>query len=155
MTQVLIRKARVQDVKRIHALLMDSSNAGLLIPRSFSDLYGRLRDFSVAHDKESGSIVGCCALSIVWEDIAEIRSLSVAPEHHRRGVGHKLVDACLSEAVALGIYRVFTLTYQTRFFARLEFEEVNKDVLPQKIWADCIHCPKFPDCDEIAMILDL
>ena len=152
---VLIRKARVQDVKRIHGLLLDSSHTGLLIPRSLSDLYGRLRDFTVADAQDGGEILGCCALAIAWEDIAEIRSLAVAQEHHRRGVGQKLVETCLSEAVALGIYKVFTLTYQTRFFARLGFVEVTKDVLPQKVWSDCIHCPKFPDCDETAMVLDL
>lgn len=150
-----IRNARVQDVKSIHRLLMDCSRDGLLLPRPLNQLYCHLRDFYVIDPDDGSDIIGCCALSIFWEDLAEIRSLVVAPEARKGGWGRKLVDACVSEAVTLGIYKVFTLTYQMPFFAKLGFEEVSKDVLPQKIWADCINCPKFPECDEIAMLITL
>ncbi|THB62972.1 MAG: N-acetyltransferase [Desulfovibrio sp.] len=153
MADIPIRKAQVRDVKTIHGLLLECSHTGLLLPRPFSDLYSHLRDFTVAVENER--TIGCCALAICWDDVAEVRSLAVVEEHHRQGVGLKLVEACLSEAVALGIYRVFTLTYQTRFFSRLGFKEVSKDLLPQKVWADCVNCPKFPDCDEIAMLIEL
>jgi len=150
-----LRKSRIQDVKAIHALLMDSAKGELLLPRSFNQLYSHLRDFYVLSTREGGEVKGCCALSICWEGLAEIRSLVVHPDLQRQGWGRKLVEACLSEAVTLGVFKVFTLTYQREFFAKIGFEEVSKEKLPQKVWADCIHCPKFPECDEIAMIMEM
>ena len=126
------------------------------MPRSFNELYSHLRDFFVLAPLEGkGEIMGCCALSINWADLGEIRSLAVDEELQKKKWGKRLVEACLSEAVTLGIFRIFTLTYQKDFFERQGFTEVNKDVLPQKVWSDCIKCPKFPDCDEIAMLIDL
>lgn len=151
---IYVRKARIQDVRTIHALLMDCSKQGLLLPRSYNQLYSHLRDFFVLAQTK-GPILGCCALSIAWEDLAEVRSLAVAQECRGQGWGRRLVEACLSDAITLGIYRVFTLTYQAVFFERLGFQIVSKDNLPQKVWADCLHCPKFPDCDETAMAIDM
>lgn len=155
MAEHYIRKARVQDVKAIHALLMDCASEGMLLPRSLSELYKHLRDFYVVVPANGGEAVACCALSIIWDNVAEIRSLAVNPDVKKRKWGSKLVETCLSEAVTLGIYRVFTLTYVPEFFRRFGFTESGKEILPQKVWADCLNCPKFPDCDEIAMILDL
>jgi amino-acid N-acetyltransferase len=154
-SQVYVRKARIGDVRAIHGLLMDCSRQGLLLPRSFSQLYSHLRDFFVLSPDKDGAVQGCCALSIAWEDLAEVRSLAIAPGLRGQGWGRRMVDACLSDAVTLGIFRVFTLTYQTLFFERLGFKVVNKESLPQKVWADCLHCPKFPDCDEIAMSIEM
>lgn len=150
-----IRKARMQDVKAIHKLLMECSGQGLLLPRPLNQLYGHLREFFVIDPDDGASIVGCCALAIAWDGLAEVRSLAVDESARKMGFGRKLVDACLSEAVTLGIYKVFTLTYQDSFFRKMGFVEVSKDVLPQKVWADCINCPKFPECDEIAMQIEL
>lgn len=144
----------VRDMKEVHGLLLGAADAGQLLPRSLSDLYSHTRDFVIARDS-SGAIAGCCALSIVWEDLAEIRSLLVRDTLRRKGCGRALTEACLDAAKAMGIRRVFTLTYRTDFFSAMGFVEVGKDVLPQKIWADCIHCPKFPDCDEVAMRRDV
>ncbi|MFZ5428445.1 MAG: N-acetyltransferase [Thermodesulfobacteriota bacterium] len=155
MSEYYLRKARIQDVKTIHALLMECAKGELLLPRSFNQLYAHLRDFYVLAAKEGKEIKGCCALSICWEGLAEIRSLVVHRDLQKQGWGRKLVEACLSEAVTLGVYKVFTLTYQSAFFAKLGFEEVSKEKLPQKVWADCIHCPKFPECDEIAMVMEM
>ncbi len=155
MSGYYIRKARVDDVKAIHGLLTYFGNQGVLLPRSYNELYSRLRELFVVSPLEPGEIKGCCALSIVWEDWAEIRSLAMAPEMHGQGWGKRLVEACLSEALTLGIFRIFTLTTTPPFFSKVGFKEVDKNILPQKIWTDCIHCPKFPDCDEIAMIMDL
>ena len=149
-----LHRALVGDIKGIHALLLAASGSGQLLPRSLSDLYNHVRDFFVLHSPE-GAVVGCCALAVVWEDLAEIRSLFLREDLRSRGYGRVLVDACLEDARELGIRRVFTLTYNTEFFSKMGFAEVGKDVLPQKIWADCIHCPKFPDCDEIAMQRDI
>ncbi len=149
----VLRKASLADIKAIHALLLGASSEGLLLPRSLSQLYGHCRDFVVLD--AGGTIRGCCALSLVWEDLVEIRSLLVDASLRGQGFGRLLVETCLQEARELGSNRAFTLTYQTGFFVELGFVEVGKDVLPKKIWADCIHCPKFPDCDEIAMQRDL
>jgi amino-acid N-acetyltransferase len=155
MDELYIRKATVQDVKTIHGMLMQLSKQGYLLPRSYTELYSHLRDFFVLAPVEKGPILGCCALSITWENLAEIRSLGVAEELRGRGWGKRLVEACLSEAVTLGFFRIFTLTYKTAFFEKVGFVEVSKDVLPQKVWSECIKCPKFPECDEIAMLLEL
>lgn len=155
MSKLFIRKAAIQDVKQIHALLMQCARQEFLLPRSFNQLYSHVRDFFVLADADRPGILGCCALSICWEDIAEIRSLAVDEEHQKHGWGGKLVEACLSDAVTLGIYKVFTLTYRSHFFERLGFVPVEKERLPQKVWADCINCPKFPECDENALIMEM
>ncbi len=155
MSMYYIRKARVDDVKVIHGLLTLFGNKGLLLPRSYNELYSRLRELFVVSPLDSGEIKGCCALSIVWEDWAEIRSLAIDPDMHGKGWGKRLVEACLSEALTLGIFRIFTLTTTPAFFSKVGFKDVDKNILPQKIWVDCIHCPKFPDCDEVAMLMEL
>ena len=149
--EYILDKALVKDIKGIHGLLMGGAQNGLLLPRPLSDLYNHTRDFFVLRQPD-GQVVGCCALSIIWEDLAEIRSLFVHENLRNKGCGRMLAEACMEEAKSIGMQKIFTLTYETAFFARLNFVEVGKDVLPQKIWADCIHCPKFPDCDEVAML---
>jgi len=151
----MIRKARMDDVRTIHGLLINrQEHDGLVLPRSFSQLYSHLRDFFVVVEDEK--VVGCCALNIIWDDLAEIRSLVVLPEYRGRKFGRKLLEAALSEAVTLGIYTVYTLTEQAGFFAHLGFEETAMDGLNQKVWADCLNCPRFPDlCNEVAMVLHL
>jgi amino-acid N-acetyltransferase len=152
----MIRKARISDVKAIHGLLMHrEEHEGLVLPRSFSQLYSHLRDFFVVVNDDD-AVIGCCALNIIWENLAEIRSLVVAPEYRGNKLGRKLVEVCLSEAVTLGIYKVYTLTEQTGFFAHLGFETEDMDQLNQKVFADCLNCPRFPDhCNEVAMIMNL
>lgn len=144
----------VKDMKDVHGLLLRAADSGQLLPRSLSDLYSHTRDFVVLRNAD-GVLLGCCALSIIWEDLAEVRSLFVHESLRGRGYGRLLAENCLQSAREMGLKRVFTLTYKTEFFGKLGFVEVGKDVLPQKIWADCIHCPKFPDCDEIAMQRDV
>lgn len=152
----MIRKARIEDVKAIHGLLMHrEEHEGLVLPRSFSQLYSHLRDFFVIID-DNDKVIGCCALNIIWENLAEIRSLVVEPEHRGKKLGRKLVEACLSEAVTLGIYKVYTLTEQAGFFSHLGFVEEEMDNLNQKVFADCLNCPRFPDhCNEVAMVITL
>ena len=150
-----LRKAHTGDVKAIHALLMQGAAKGLLLPRSLNQIYTCLRDFHVVDRGGDDPIVGCSALATTWESMAEVRSLFVTEELRGQKLGRKLVEACLDEALTFGVTKVFTLTYQTEFFSRLGFTELPKESLPQKIWTDCIHCPKFPNCDEIAMIRDI
>ncbi len=150
----MIRKARISDVKCIHSLLTHFADKGLLLPRSLSELYDHLRDYAV-YEHEDGTVRGVVALHISWEDLAEIRSLAVEEEFQKEGIGSKLVEFCISEAITLGIYKIFTLTYQPAFFEKQGFKLVDKGILPHKIWADCVKCPKFPDCDESAMLMEL
>ena len=149
----MIRKAKLIDVKEIQRLINFFADRGEMLPCSLSELYERVRDFYVC--EEDGEIVGTCALHLSWEDLGEIRSLAVKESHGRRGIGTRLVEACLEEAKSLGVRRVFALTYKPDFFRRLDFQIIDKSKLPQKIWSDCVKCVKFPECDEIAMILDL
>ncbi len=148
----MIRKAKLGDVKEIQRLIKIYAGRGEILPRSLSDLYDNLRDFFVY--TRNRRIAGVCALHICWENLAEIRSLVVQEEARRKGIGVKLVKACLDEADALGLEKVFALTYQPAFFEKMGFRKVDKSVLPQKIWTDCLQCVKFPDCTEIAMIRD-
>jgi len=149
----MLRKAQISDVKGIQKLLMVFANRGEMLSRSLSELYESLRDFYVY--EEEGTLLGATALHIVWEDLAEVRSVAVAENMTRRGIGTKLVQACIDEARALGLKRLFCLTYRPDFFASLGFRLVDKSELPHKVWGDCIKCAKFPDCDENAMILDI
>jgi amino-acid N-acetyltransferase len=155
MNATRIRKAHIRDVVPIQKMLGRFAQQGKLLPRSLSELYTNIRDMFVGVDADSSQVVGCCSLHIVWEDLAEIRSLAVDEAWQGRGCGRQLVQACLEEAVELGIQRLFTLTYETAFFEHMGFRVVDKNVFPQKIWADCLHCPKFPECDEVALVYDV
>lgn len=152
----MLRKARIDDVKTIHRLINLSSGKGEMLPRSLMDIYNSLRDFFVYYDDDESNITGICAMNIIWENLAEIRSLYVDDAYRGRGVGRKLVEFCISEAITLELFRVFALTYQKEFFFKLGFKEVHRSTLPEKIWADCFRCPKYPDyCDEVAVIIEL
>jgi amino-acid N-acetyltransferase len=141
------------DVKQIYGLLQYFAEKDLLLGRSLSSLYDQLRDFKVVvNSDEDQQIVGACSLHICWDNLAEIRSLAVAEKYQGRGFGSELVKASLAEAETLGISRIFTLTYQPNFFKGFGFQNIDKTELPHKVWSDCIHCPKFPDCNEEALI---
>ena len=145
-----IRKAVVGDVGKIQKLVNHFASEGLMLALSLSEVYEHLRDFTVA-DKD-GDVVGACALHIVWEDLAEIRSLVVDPTCRESGIGRALVKSCLEEARGLQLQRAFALTYQEHFFHRLGFKTVEKEELPHKVWTDCLKCTKFPNCDETAVV---
>jgi amino-acid N-acetyltransferase len=149
----MIRKAKINDVKEMHQLIKLYSGRGNVLPRSLSDLYDHLRDFFVF--VQNREVMGVCALHICWEDLAEIRSLVVREEARNKGIGIKLIKACIEESEGLGVNRIFALTYEPGFFGKLGFTKVDKAVLPHKIWTDCLKCVKFPDCDEEAMVKEL
>ncbi|MCP4107209.1 MAG: N-acetyltransferase [Desulfobacteraceae bacterium] len=150
----MIRKATIKDVKIIHGLLKGYGDRGELLPRPLTKIYDHLRDFSVYVD-DNDNVLGCCALQFCWEDLAEIRSMAVHPEHTGKRIGTKLAQEVLSDAKLFNIKKVFTLTYRPGFFERFGFKEIDLAELPLKIWSDCILCVKFPDCDETAMIKEI
>ncbi|MHB8170797.1 MAG: N-acetyltransferase [Thermincolia bacterium] len=150
---MIYRKAKISDVEVIHGLINNYAEQGLMLARPRTMLYECLRDFTVAEDE--GRLVAAGALHILWEDLAEVRALAVASEYAGKGVGRGLVERFIEEARDLGIPRVFTLTYQSKFFEKCGFSMVNKDDLPHKVWKECINCPKFPNCDENALIMEL
>jgi amino-acid N-acetyltransferase len=152
----MLRKARIDDVKTIHRMINSSAGKGEMLPRALMDIYGSLRDFYVYYDEEKSTIAGICAMNIIWENLAEVRSLYVDENYRGKGTGKELVEACISEAITLGLFKVFTLTYKRELFEKLGFKEVDRATLPEKIWSDCFRCSKYPDyCDEIAMIMEL
>jgi amino-acid N-acetyltransferase len=149
----MIRRAVISDVKKIQELINYYAQQDLMLPRSLNDLYENMRNFIVY---EKGSrIYGCSALQVTWEDLAEIRSLAVKYSKRGTGIGKELLFASLDEARALGVKKVFALTYEPEFFKKFGFNEINKSELPHKIWSACINCVKFPDCDEVALMLEL
>ncbi len=152
----MLRKAQISDVKTIHRMINISSGKGEILPRSLMDIYSSLRDFFVYFDESREEVAGICAMNIIWENLAEIRSLYVEEDYRKQGIARKLVEACISEAITLGLFRIFTLTNRPEFFKRLGFMEVDRSILSEKIWSDCFRCSKYPDyCDEVAMIVEL
>ncbi|MFO7557477.1 MAG: N-acetyltransferase [Desulfobacterales bacterium] len=148
----MIRKATIKDIKSIHKILADYGRKGVMLPRPLSELYDHVRDFLIFENPETKKIIGCCALQFCWEDLAEIRSLAVLPDHTKKRIGSRLMETALEEARLFNIKNVFTLTYKPDFFKQFGFDVVDRATLPLKIWADCYMCVKFPDCDETAMM---
>ncbi len=150
MSTIRIRKARIPDCQQMQTLINAFAGKGIMLPRSLNDIYETLRDHFVA--EMDGKIIGVCGIHILWEDLAEIRSLAVKKSFQNRGVAKRLVNRCIKDARALGLKRIFVLTYVPEFFKKMGFKEIDKSGLPQKIWGDCLRCPKFPNCDETALI---
>lgn len=146
-------KATIKDVTQIHKLVNKYGSRGLMLPRPLSELYENMRDFYVV--REEDEVIGCGALHICWSDLLEIKAVAVAEERQRRGVGAAIVEACLKEARDLGAPVVFALTYEPGFFSRFGFSEIDLMQLPRKVWGECQRCPKYPDCDENAMVVKL
>lgn len=148
-----IRKATVNDAKAIYDLIKRFARKYDMLPRSLNEIYENIRDFFVCMDNDS--IVATAALHVLWEDLAEIRSVAVIKEYQGIGVGKKLARQCMKEAKKLGVSKVFALTYAPEFFIEMGFEEIDKNTLPQKIWGECLKCHKFPECDESAVMISI
>jgi amino-acid N-acetyltransferase len=146
------RKATMADIPAMHTLIQNYAKEGIMLRRPIMMLYESVRDFVVAVDEATGQVVGCGGLHILWSDLAEIRSLAVHPDFKGRGVGKGIVDYLVGEGEALGLGRIFALTYQQVFFEKCGFHVVQKESLPQKVWKECVYCDKFHNCDEIAVI---
>jgi len=149
----MIRKARLADVETVAQVINERAALGELLPRSQHHIYQTLRDFVVY--ERGGQILGTGAMHVLWRDLGEIRALAVAGPWQGQGIGTAIVQTLLQEATALGLEKAFAFTYKPRFFERLGFCLVDKESLPRKVWGECIHCVKFPICDEVAMVVDL
>lgn len=145
-----LRRATVKDIPEIQALINYYAGKDKMLPRSLNELYENIRDFWVK--EEEGVIIGCAALHVIWEDLAEVKSLAIKEGFTKHGIGKSLLDKCIGDARALGIKQVFALTYVPDYFKKFGFKEILKEKLPHKIWSECIRCPKFPGCSEIALL---
>jgi amino-acid N-acetyltransferase len=144
-----VEKAKIGDAPQIHKLANHFAQKGVMLPRALSEIYENIRDFFVV--REGDKVIACAALHVYWSDLAEVRGVAVAEEMQNQRLGAKLIEACVNEAKELGIPQAFCLTYRASFFERQGFKRVDKSELPRKIWSECYRCPKFPDCDEVAM----
>ena len=153
MTEIKYRKPNFDDIETIFTLINDYAAEGIMLAKSRSTLYETIRDMVVAVDEED-KVVGVGALHVTWNELAEVRSMAVNRDFTRHGIGAEIVKRLLDEGRAFGVKQFFTLTYKPGFFQTLGFRTITKEELPHKIWRECIDCPKFPNCDEIAMILD-
>jgi amino-acid N-acetyltransferase len=148
-----LRRARPRDVHGIGRLMAAYVAEGTLLPRPVSELFQSVHEFHVA--LAGGEVVACAALRLLWDDLGEVRTLAVRPDHHGNGLGAKLVARVVEDARALGLRRVIALTREVGFFERCGFATVERDALPRKVWADCIRCPRRHACDETAVALEL
>ncbi|HEX3014961.1 MAG TPA: N-acetyltransferase [Desulfobacteria bacterium] len=150
---MLFRKAVLADVEAMHRLINQCAGNGLMLPRARNMLYETIRDFTVV--ELNGELIAAGALHIIWRDLAEVRALAVDHRYLRQGIGRGIVNQLVGEARMLGSSQVFALTYQPGFFLKCGFSAVSKEMMPQKVWKECINCPKFPNCDENAVVLPL
>ena len=146
-------KARISDATQMHKLINSFADRDEMLARSLSEIYENIRDYFVVREGER--VIACAALHVSWSDLAEIKSLAVAEDSQEQGIGAQLVEACLREARELGIITAFCLTYKPGFFEKLGFSLLDKIELPHKVWGECYRCPKFPNCDEVALIYHL
>ncbi|MDP7530159.1 MAG: N-acetyltransferase [Candidatus Scalindua sp.] len=149
----MLRGAHINDAEQMNKLVNHFAQKDLMLARPLSELYENIRDYYVYI--ENGSVVGCAALHIFWKDLAEIKSIAVEEDYQKRGIGKQLIQKCLEEGKVLGINRLFVLTYIPEFFERMGFKRVDKELLPHKIWSECVKCYKFPDCDEVPLIIEI
>jgi len=149
-----VRPATMQDVDAIHDLISYYAERNRMLFRTLEDLYERIREFRVFVDPEE-KILGCAGLALLWRDLGEIRSMAVDPNYIGCGIGRKLVEDAIAEAKRLKLKNIFALTYEVGFFERLGFKIVDKELLPHKVWTDCIHCDMQDNCKEVPVLMKL
>jgi len=149
-----VRKAKLNDVPDIHRLISHYAEERIMLPRTLTDLYENVWGFTVVAEDE-GKLVGCGALKLYSQDVAEIRSLCVDETLKSKGIGRDIMDALLNEAEAFGLKTVFALTIAPVFFAKLGFHETPRERFPTKVWRDCLRCDRYTCCNEKAVTLEL
>ncbi|MDR2811835.1 MAG: N-acetyltransferase [Endomicrobium sp.] len=148
-----IRPAKVSDVKGIHVLVEHYANNKEMLHRSLNAIYENVQEFIVLENE--GKIIACGALHVSWEDLAEVKALAVSEEYKRQGIGRKMIETLQKNAKELGVKKVFTLTFKPEFFKKLGYTEIPKEMLPHKIWSECVNCYLFPECGEVSLLFPL
>lgn len=148
-----IQPAQLNDVPKVHQLISYFADQNEMLHRPLSELYENLRDYYVI--REGNEVIGCSALHVVWSDLAEIKAVAVREDHQSQGLGKQLIHHCMEEAKALGLSSVFVLVMKTTYYEQLGFQQVDVMTLPRKVWGECLRCPKFPHCNEVAMVYHL
>ena len=148
-----VEKAKISDAPQMHQLINYFADKDLMLARPLSEIYENIRDYFVVRQDER--VIACAALHVSWSDLAEIKSVAVDEDNQKQGIGDQLIRACLEEAKELGIATIFCLSYKPAFFEKFGFSQVDKMELPRKVWTECYRCPKFPNCDEVALIYHL
>jgi amino-acid N-acetyltransferase len=148
-----IEPARLADAEAIHELVTYWADRGDMLHRPVGEIYEAIRDFKVA--RIDGRVVGCGSLHIMGSDLAEVRSLAVRDDLQTKGIGAAIVAGCVKDAEEFGLERVFALTYRPGFFEKQGFRVANVMEFPQKVWNECVRCPFFTNCKEIAVVRDL
>lgn len=146
----MVRRAKIKDVPQLVKMVNQYATRGEMLPRPLSQVYNSIRDYVVIERNEQ--IVACGALHVVWDNIAEVRTVAVAPDQIGQGLGRKIVEYLIEDAYQLELPQIFTLTYKPAFFEKFGFTRVDKKQLPHKAWQDCLNCPKFPECDEVPLV---
>jgi len=166
-SRIVIQKAQIRDVEEILELVNGFASSNLMLPRGPQYLYENIRDFVIAIDSDTpvytltdtkeimNLMVACGSLHVLWEDIAEVRALAIHPDYQHLGLGSRIVEFMEEEARKIGIHRLFTFTMTEDFFGALGFHKINRKDLPPKVWGECSRCPKYFQCDEVGMVLDL
>ena len=149
----MIRKALMSDVFEMKELINSYASEGCMLPRSLDSLFTNIRDFVVM--EEDGHIIGCCGIHPDWEDLGEVVSFAVVRPYTRQGIGTRLLEECIEDAKAIGLGRLFVLTSSPDFFKKKGFEEIKREELPWKIWADCVNCSKYPDCNSVSLMKEI
>ncbi|NOU68059.1 N-acetyltransferase [Paenibacillus sp. LMG 31461] len=149
-TTVSVRKASVDDIDKLFEIIQGYAKQGIMLPRSREMLQDQIDTFVVA--EFDGLLIGCGSLTRLGPDLVEIRSLGMTPGYKGQGIGGKLVDFLVEEARSQGIIKVMALTYEVAFFQKNGFTLVPKEIFPEKVWRDCMHCKKQYCCDEIAVL---
>ena len=166
-SKIIIQKAQIRDVEEILEMINGFATSNLMLPRGPQYLYENIRDFVIAIDSNvpvytltdtkevMNLMVACGSLHVLWEDIAEVRALAIHPDYQHLGLGRGVVEFMEEEARKIGIHRLFTFTMTEDFFRALGFHKINRKDLPPKVWGECSRCPKYFQCDEVGMVLDL
>src|SRR5438552_15162033 len=149
-SEFLVRKAHMRDIRPLLSLINDYAADGIMLPRTEFEMSENIRDFTVVYSGDR--LVGCGALHFYTPTTAEVRSLAVDPRVKSHGFGRILMDALEAEAREHELHAIFAFTYVPDFFRRMGFVEVDRGSLPLKAWKDCLRCPKFQCCDEIAVL---
>jgi len=166
-SRIVIHRAQIRDVEEILELINGFASSNLMLPRGPQYLYENIRDFVIAVDEDvpvytltdtkevMNLMVACGSLHVLWEDIAEVRALAIHPDYQHLGLGSRIVEFMEEEARQIGIHRLFTFTMTEDFFKALGFHKIKRKDLPPKVWGECSRCPKYFQCDEVGMVLDL